>query len=64
MTPVAEGKKQFLWCEIVYRVRQISHNLTCPPSSPGGVKVLEELQIEGNNLLGTVKDALQSALSL
>lgn len=63
MAPVAVGKKPFLWSKIVYRVRQISHNLTCAPSSRGGVKVLEELQIAGNNLLGRVKDALQSALS-
>jgi len=42
----------------------VDHNLTCSPQGPGGVQVLERLQIAADHLLSRGNDTMESALVL
>lgn len=73
MRPAADGKKLFLWREVLVLIRGechkqfvsgvggVGHNLTCTLQGPGGVQVLERWKIAANHLLCRANDTLQSA---
>ena len=68
MRPAVEGKKLFLWREVLVLMEFVSGmggvscNLACTPKGPGGVQILETWEAATNHLLSRVNDTLQSGL--